>query len=175
MTARNESNIIAQCLKALSLYTDAIVYLDDASDDNNVEIVQSLAKECNIEKIIQKQSWYRDEPGDRNKLLTEGRKLGGTHFVVLDADEMFTANCLENDFLRKEILKLKPGESLRLSWIALWRDIQHYRFDKSIFTHHYKEFIFCDDGKSTYQSEFIHTSRKPNAINKKTYTIQGYT
>ena len=93
--ARNESKIIEQCLHALSFYTDAIIYLDDASDDNSVAIVESVADKYRVEKIIKKKIWKRDEPGDRNALLKAGREIGGTHFIVIDADEMLTSNCLQ--------------------------------------------------------------------------------
>src|SRR3990172_6909684 len=52
MQIYNEQAIIAQALKALSLYTDAIVVLDDASDDGTVKVVQSLATSCGVEKIL---------------------------------------------------------------------------------------------------------------------------
>lgn len=172
--ARNEAPIIGQCLRALALYTDAIVYLDDASTDDSVAIVQSLADEYHVEKIITKESWYRDEPGDRNKLLQAGREIGGTHFIVIDADEMLSANCLDNDFLRTTILNLKPGERIRLNWILLWRSIDNYRFDNSIWTNNYKDFIFCDDGQCSYSSEFIHTARTPSNLKGTTYTVTGY-
>lgn len=171
--ARNEAAIISQCMKALALYTDAIVYLDDASDDDSVQIVQSLAQECHIKKIITKKTWYRDEPGDRNTLLNAGRELGGTHFIVLDADEIFTSNCLDNNFLRNKILALNPGERLQMAWIQLWRSIGKYRFDGSVWTHNYKDFVFCDDKKSSYSSEFIHTSRVPKTAGN-VHRIEGY-
>lgn len=172
--ARNEAHIIAQCLRALSLYTDAIVYLDDASEDDSVEIVESLAESCHIENIITKATWYRDEPGDRNKLLEAGRAIGGTHFIVIDADELFTANCLDDNMLRNQILALNPGDVLRLNWIQLWRSVFNYRFDNSVWTWNYKDFIFADDGQCSYSSEFIHTRRTPNLCGN-VYTIQGYT
>jgi FkbM family methyltransferase len=175
IAARNEEQIIAQCLRALSVYTDAIVFLDDASTDHTVNIVKSLAAECHIEAIIEKQKWYRDEPGDRNALLQAGRKIGGTHFIVLDADEMFTANCSVNNFLRNKILELQPGEKLALVWIQLWRSVHQYRFDESIWTNNYKGFIFCDDEKCHYESDFIHTGRYPQNLAGKTLATQGYT
>jgi len=173
IAARNESPILEQCLKALALYTDAIVYLDDASDDNSIQIVKSLTEECKIQKIISKNSWYRDEPGDRNKLLQAGRELGGTHFIVIDADEIFTANCLQNNFLRNQILNLKAGESMCLVWIQLWRSVNNYRFDNSVWTWSYKPIIFCDDGTCSYSSDFIHTPRIPNLAGHR-HSIQGY-
>lgn len=159
---RNESRFLKQCLKSLALYTDAIVYLDDASEDNSLEIVESLAQECRVEGIIRKKVWHRDEPGDRNALLEMGRKLGGTHFIVLDADEMLSANCSENNLLRSIILQLQPGQKLQLAWIDLWRSINFFRDDESVYNkNHFQYFIFCDDGTCFYKSDFIHTMRVP--------------
>jgi glycosyltransferase involved in cell wall biosynthesis len=172
--ARNEVRFLYQHLKALSLYVDAIIYLDDVSDDNSVQLVESVAAECKVEKIIKKDRWIRDEPGDRNRLLQEGRAIGGTHFVVLDADEMFTANCLDNDFLRNAIVALNPGDKMCLVWIQLWRSVSEYRFDDSIWTWNYKDFIFCDDGKCSYVSDFLNTPRTPQDLSGNVKFIRGY-
>lgn len=161
---RNEVETIYQVLKALSLFVDSIVVLDDASDDGTAEKIKSIAGECKVEKLIEKKEWYRDEPGDANLMLQEGRKLGGTHFVRLDADEMFTANLLENNWLRNKILELKPGDKYVMTWIQLWRSPYKYRFDSSIWSSSRGDFIFCDDGKCLYESGFIHTSRSPHNI-----------
>lgn len=171
---RNESPFIYQHLKALSLFVDAIVYLDDASEDNSVEIVKLISKECKIEKIISKKLWYRDEPGDRNRLLQEGRAIGGTHFVVLDMDEMITSNSLVDNFMRNTILSLKPGDQLCLLWIQLWRSVEQFRIGKSPFTWNYTGFIFCDDTRCSYTSDFLHTSRVPGNLKGKSITLKQY-
>jgi tetratricopeptide (TPR) repeat protein len=170
--ARNESKIIEQCLHALSLYTDAIVYLDDASDDNSVAIVESVASQYHVEKIIRKHIWKRDEPGDRNTLLAAGREIGGTHFIVIDADEMLTANCYEHDWLRNQINALQPGDRLMLNWIHLWKSPYMYRTDEG-WKYRYKDFVFCDDCLCSYNSEFIHTSRTPDNLSGRTRYTDG--
>ncbi len=172
--ARNEGSRIEFCLRALSKYVEAIVYLDDCSEDNSVEIVESLAQECHVERIIQKSNWHLDESGDRNALLKAGRAMGGTHFVVVDADEAFTSNCVTNGFLRQLILTLQPGDQLAMNWIQLWRNVHQYRFDNSIWTWNRKGFIFCDDGKCSYTSEFVHTPRVPRDLSGKCYSLPGY-
>lgn len=172
MAVRNESGILAQHLRAFSLYTDAIVVLDDASTDDTVVVIESLARECNIQKIIRKKVWHRDEPGDKNKLLEAGRELGGTHFIVMDADEMFTANCLENNFLRKKILELNPGDKLCMTLINLWRSADYYRYDASLWSGIQGDFVFCDDGQCSYISNFIHTSRTPNNLTGKVIMLE---
>jgi glycosyltransferase involved in cell wall biosynthesis/Flp pilus assembly protein TadD len=172
---RNEASRLPFCLRALARYADAIVYLDDASEDDSVKVVESLATECRIERILRKDKWHRDEPGDRNKLLAAGREIGGTHFVSVDADEAFTANCADNDFLRKLILNLMPGDQIAVNWIQLWRGVDQFRFDGSVWTWNYIGVIFCDDGQCSYSSEFVHTPRVPGNISGQCYRLPGYT
>jgi len=155
---RNESLVIAQYLKSLSLYSDGIIVLDDASEDNTVEIIKSLADECNVLEIIVKDKWYLDEPGDRNKLLQAGRAHGGTHFILIDADEMFSATSLKNNALRNKILSLKPGQRIQMYWIELWRNCDQFILGRP----YKKDFIFCDDGVCCHKSDFVHTPRVPN-------------
>ena len=171
--ARNEGAKIAFCLRALAGVADAIVYLDDCSDDDTPAIVDSIADECRVERILRKTTWHRDEPGDRNALLAAGRDIGGTHFAVIDADEAFTANCLEDEGLRRAILSLSPGDQLALDWIALWRGIDQYRVEESKWGDHGKSFVFCDDGRSAYASGFIHTMRVPASLRGRVLALAG--
>lgn len=164
---RNESYIIRQCLKALALYTDAIVFLDDASDDDTLAIARSLQAECHIEIFINKTEWKRDENGDKNKLLQAGRDIGGTHFVLLDADEMFSANCQDNNALRTIILSLQPGDKLVLPLIDLWNSVYTYRIDKSPYAHRILDCAFCDDGICYYDLGFLHVSHSPQHLTGK--------
>lgn len=172
--ARNEAQRLPFCLRALRPHVDAIVYLDDCSDDDSVRVVESLAAECCVEHIIRKTHWHRDEPGDRNALLAAGRRIGGTHFIVLDADEAFTANCERDGYLRRLVLSLRVGETLSLSWIQLWRSVGQYRFDQSPWTYATKAFAFCDDGVAAYQSGFIHTQRVPQGLAGRAVSVVNY-
>lgn len=160
LAARNEEAMIEQCIKGLSLVADSIIYLDDASTDKTLEIINSIKHKYNIEKIIAKPIWHRAEAADKNSLLQEGRKHGGTHFIILDADEMVSSNCIKNNHLRNQILALNPGESIRMYWISLWKGIDQYNTTKSFL----KEFIFCDDEKCSYDSSFLHTPRIPATL-----------
>ncbi|MBK1829364.1 glycosyltransferase family 2 protein [Verrucomicrobiaceae bacterium R5-34] len=162
--ARNEGSRIAFAIRAAAEVTDALVFLDDASTDNTLEIARSLQESCNIEKIISRDidGESYNEFGNRSQMLKTGREIGGTHFIVIDADEAFTSDCYENDFLRHEILKLRPGDSLALWWIQLWRSTEQYRHgDKSRWDRTTKRMIFCDDGKTDYKPGFAHFSLVP--------------
>jgi len=171
---KNEELHIENSLRALSLLTDGIIVLDDHSDDNTVNIVKSLAKDCCILEVIEKDTWFRDEPGDRNLLLNAGRNHGGTHFIVLDADELFTGNCLENNLLKHAIYCMNPGDQFFFTWIQLWRSCSKFRFDNSVWTWNMKAFIFCDDGECYYESEFIHTGRTPANLDGTYYFFKTY-
>jgi len=165
--ARNEGAKIQFALRALAQHTDAIVYLDDFSSDDTLTLVEKCREECRIERILTKDQWLRDEPADRNRLLEAGREIGGTHFIVIDADEALSSNLLEGDLLKRRILALAPGDQLALRWIHLWRSINSFRTDGDKGTNRFKHCIFCDDQRAVYSSDFIHTSRIPKVMGKK--------
>src|SRR5581483_7958176 len=155
IAVHNEAALIKQCLKAMSVYTDAIVVLDDVSSDNSLEIIESVAHECNIEKVIKKEVWIRDEKGDKGLLLNAGREIQGTHFIILDADEMFVAPCAEEEWLRTQILRLKPGQALCFPMMNVWKSLDFYRDDEAM-NPYMKKWnsicsIFCDDGQCNYE------------------------
>lgn len=95
----------------------------------------------------------------RNKLLRLGRVHEGTHFIWLDADEAISKTFSENgkDLLQKMI----PGEKIFMNWLSMWKSFNRYRVDsKSLWKPQYKDFIVCDDGKSTFNEETkFHESR----------------
>lgn len=170
VAVRNEELLIEQCLRGLAVYTDSIIVLDDASEDNTVEIIKSLAQECSIEKILRKKVCHRTESADRNLLLQEGRKLGGTHFIVVDADELFTATCMHNDMLRKRLLELEPGDTLFMHWIRLWKNVHHFKARNIELKH----IAFCDNGTATYPPRYLHSYRTPAELNGRQVDLGNY-
>jgi glycosyltransferase involved in cell wall biosynthesis len=168
LAVHNERLFIKQALKGLALYADGIVLLDDASDDDTLALVESLKDECKIERIISKKVWHRDEAGDRNLLLNVGREIGGTHFIILDADELISAPSLKDNHLRNRILQLEPGERLLLPWVQVWRSPYTYRSDSSPWAGHFGDFIFCDEPSLLYTADyFLHATRSPIHADKK--------
>jgi glycosyltransferase involved in cell wall biosynthesis len=175
VAARNEALLIEQCLRSLACYADEIAVLDDCSTDNTVALVESLADECRVKTIIKKTVWARDELADKNSLLLAGRALGGTHFIMLDADEMFVATAKNRSWLRRYILSLKPGQVLRFPMINVWGGIEQYRNDEHCHPFHdqWKSIpaVFCDDGVCSYNdnvrmgpSGVIHVFRYPLSL-----------
>jgi glycosyltransferase involved in cell wall biosynthesis len=163
---RNESAMIEQCLHALSFYTDAIVILDDASTDDTVKICESVADKYHIEHIIKNDnsSWEtRYESYKLQKLLNTGRSIKGTHFIYVDADEIFTSNCKDNNYLRNKILELTPGQNMHILFFHLWKNTWQYRDDNSKWRPNFRGCIFCDDGVSNYSDyNVVHVSKFPN-------------
>lgn len=171
IAARNEAPFIKNCIKALAVYTDAIVFLDDVSTDETLTIAKSLADECHIQTFIEKKVWARDEKGDKNALLAEGRKIGGTHFIMVDTDELFVASCARNQWLKNLIRSLEPGQILQFPLTHIYGDHMTYRDDALVspYGYYYASLcsIFADDGICTYDdnstsiSKAIHVPRIP--------------
>ena len=181
---RNEEVLIANCLRALVPYTDAIIVLDDVSTDNTLNVVKSLMDECHIARIIEKKEWVRNERADRQVLLDAGRQIGGTHFIIIDADEIFSAECARSNWLRDQISALQPGENLIFSQIHVWGNYHWFRND-SICNHRNPfliDLVFADDGICNYfenevvgPSRVIHMGRVPaNLANHKKVYIASH-
>jgi len=147
---RNEANTIEQHLKALACYTHALVVLNNASGDKTVDVIRSLQNECSIEKILHKSFWYEDDAADYNRMLFVGREIGGTHFIVLNSDELFSANCQDNNLLKEKILSLQPGDQLVANKIRLWMELDRYRVDGG---YSIEAVAFCDDGTAKFSDD----------------------
>lgn len=48
-----------------------------------------------------------------------------------------------------------------MQWLALWKKIDRYKNDNSIWSNNYKDFIFVDDGKTDFPEIKMHTPRTP--------------
>lgn len=162
-------------VNAMLRTVDDVCFLDDYSSDGTVQEIESLRSVKNlrgrIHLLTKIKREPRNEPLDRNRLLQFARSLGGTHFLVIDSDELLTSN-LQLQELLNICSRLNPGDSVQLQWIQLWRSTDKFRVDKGIWGENYKTFLFADDQSSFYKSDFIHTPRVPN-LNGKQLRIKG--
>lgn len=168
--ARNEAPIIEQCLRCISYYVDEIVFLDDGSIDETLSIAQQLAATLPITILHNEHSKWESGLESENKqaLLEAGRKREGTHFIIIDADEIFTANCRENNIVKKIILSLNPSDSLYIHWYNFWRSTKEYRSDQhSPWSKPLYATAFCDCPTATYKQSFLHGGRLPKLSGKR--------
>lgn len=126
LRVRNAEASIEAVLRSMKLYTDAIMLLDDASEDETLAVVQELKEECRVLRIREKKEFGgADRYADMEMLLTDGREEGGTHFVVLHSDELLTTSLVAGDALWwKALQSLNKGDSLTLPWFHLWKSLR---------------------------------------------------
>ncbi|CAN8074761.1 unnamed protein product [Agarophyton chilense] len=150
---RNVHSTLYPFLSSLSTYTHSIIALDDHSTD---ETRNQLLRSPHVELILNRTGeWRRDELADRQMLLEAGRRVGGTHFVLLDYDEFVSHNCVP--WIRDEILKLRPGESLFIPWVETWKTPYSQRVMKHDpqmnFLTRRQTVIFADDRFFSYSAD----------------------
>lgn len=153
---KNEGWVLSEYVSSMKKVTDLIIAYDDKSIDNGREILEKAGAKIITEDYKEKSGWA--EYSIRERLLVEGRKEGGTHFICLDADEVFSDSFFDN--AHKIITSLKPGQCLWMDWVNLYRNKDTERID-GVYKKLNKSFIFCDDGKASFSYAFLGVSRTP--------------
>lgn len=153
---KNEEWVLREYIHSIKQITDHIIAYDDRSIDQGSKLLKDAGATIIAEDLVVKSGWA--EHTIRQLLLTEGRKQGGTHFICLDADEVFSDNFYKN--AQDIIFSLKPGQSLWMDWVTLYKAPDHERID-GVYRKLNKNFIFCDDKKIDFSYAFLGVSRTP--------------
>ncbi len=125
---RNEEWVIGLSLRTALKWVDHAVVLNHASIDKTGEIVKKIADEHpGRVTVIEEKNPVWMEMDHRQTTLDVGRKAGGTHFAIVDSDEVPTANILPN--LRTWMEGLKIRQLLDLPLIPVWGSLEAYRVD----------------------------------------------
>ena len=148
---RNEAWILDRFLACASLWADAILIADQASDDGSVEIALKYSK---VELIHNPPEGDFDEFQMRHILLeTALKKEGKKILVALDADEVL----YYNDQEWQKILDGPSGTMFHLDIVNIRPDMKTYWREKNFYR------VFIDDG-TPYTCGKIHTNILPVSL-----------
>lgn len=161
---KNEEWILPTCLSSAVKCVDDIVAIDDGSTDSSCEILESYGAKIYSSDNASKDNAGWTEFANRQQSLDMGRKLGGTHFLIIDADEAPTVPLQKN--IRDICNSLSPGQSVSMQWLNLWKSYQRYRHDNTPWSNSFKGFLCRDDPSKNYIDDNhnpddlgMHTSR----------------
>lgn len=149
MKVRNEQWVLRASLEAALRTVDHVIILNHAStDDTGAIIDEASARHPNrITQLAQDDPTWT-ELSIQQRMLETGRSLGGTHFAIIDADELLSGNLLP-DF-RSLLAQLGPGDSLWLPWLAMWKSLDHCRDDDTSWTNNFLLHSFRDGPDLAY-------------------------
>lgn len=131
MLVRNSEWCIGLTLRAALLWCESVVVLLHNCTDRTEEIVFQVVDETDVDKgsykggrlvkrrvVVLRESledWQ--EMRLRQTMLQIGRQFGGTHFALIDDDELLTANLIPD--IRRHVGALSRGQVLFLPWLQL--------------------------------------------------------
>ncbi len=136
MLVKNEDWVLGCSLRAALDWCDKVVVTLDHCTDKSLDIVLDVQKELGKDRVIYEVRGggvgFWDEMNVRHENFVLGRKYGGTHFAIVDADEILTANCLPH--MRPWHKALAPGQILDLPMVPNWEGLDKMRDDDSVWT-----------------------------------------
>lgn len=134
MLVRNSDWCIGLTLRAALLWCDSVVVLMHNCTDGTAEILMQVIGETDEDRgelfdlpgsrLIQRRVIIRSDHSPdwqemrlRQTMLEIGRGMGGTHFALVDDDELLTANLLPD--IRRQVAVLLRGQVLFLPWLQV--------------------------------------------------------
>jgi hypothetical protein len=166
MLARNESWVIGCSLRAALKWCDKVVVIDHASTDDTGKIILDAAFEYDGRVILHR--WSDTEQWDemfvRQKSLEVGRAAGGTHFAIVDCDEVLTANIIPK--IREEFEWLYEGQCIEVPMLAM-RDLDHYQDDDTVWSRAWLTLGFRDKESLSWKPQedgYHFHSRPPHGV-----------
>jgi glycosyltransferase involved in cell wall biosynthesis len=141
---RNEDWVLGLSLRVSLSYCDAVVITDHGSTDRTPQIIQEAQAEFPDRQISIRRAGDEEwmEMDIRQEMLDRGRQLGGTHFVIVDADEVPTGNLFPE--LRELALKPAAGCIVSLPMIATYHTSSVFRWDGPWGATNQIPWAFCD-------------------------------
>jgi hypothetical protein len=169
MITCNEEWIVKDSVNALLGIAEDVIILDNSNDSTRKKINEvtrrtighfGVSISTNVLVLHQEDYPELTNYGEfRQFLLEKGRQYGGTHFVCIDADEMFPEN-MQNE-VKELIEKLPVGAAYQFDVKDFYDDPYHY-VDGGKLGPAVVDCIFHDDGKMSYASKAVHEQRTPS-------------
>lgn len=171
MLVRNEDWVIEASLRGALRWCDEVAVFFDRCTDRTMEIVAEVAKPHHGRVLwmwdtSKVEHW--EEMNVRQGMLNQGRAMGGTHFAIVDGDEILTANLL--GAVRAHAEGMQPGDSLAVPMLAM-RDLDHYQNDDSVWSGAFLSLLFADAADLTWrpaEDGYQHHHRLPYGIKNET-------
>lgn len=118
MACRNEDWILGFSARAALMWLDSLVIYEHASTDRSREIQAELMAEFpGRVDVITDDNPVWEEMRHRQTMLDRCRSLGASHVVYIDADEILTADLLQQ--IRRLIFELPPSNVLQLPLLCM--------------------------------------------------------
>ena len=164
MLVRNEDWILGLSARAALDWCDGLVIFDHASTDRTPDIIYELMQQNpgRIYAIGSNDASKWNEMEHRQATLEVGRRAGGDHFAIIDADEVLTHNLQK--VVRSTISGLGPAKILDMPMLACWKSLDHYRNDSSVWSRSIVSLGFKDAPGIHWKAEddgYQHHSRVP--------------
>ena len=161
MVGRNESNrFLEDVLKRLSTQVDEIVFTDDCSDDNTMEIASKYAHTYKTpmqmfnkhEGRLRKYAW----------LNLENHAKEGDWVIAIDCDEMlYNINNLGDQDIRS-VLQASDKDVVNVRFYHMWNQLQ-YRVDK-LWAPNNSTRIFRYMNNGTFQDKALACGSEPTYV-----------
>ena len=164
MPVRNEDWVLEASIAAALLWCDDLVILLHACDDDSEDIAHAARDATGRVHVYYNTDPVWQEMHHREALLRLGRSHGGTHFALVDADEILTANAVLG--IRAEVCQLMAGECLDVPMIPVWGGLDAQRADHCVWTRSWLTVAFRDCPALSWQplhDGYQHHHRSPFA------------
>lgn len=174
MPVKNEEWILRLSAEVALRWCDHLVILLHDCTDASASIAQSFAFKHEVTILHREGPWAEME--HRQALLEAGRAADGTHFALIDADEILTASALGD--ARRQIALLQPGECLDVPMLPVWGDLQHVRSDDCVWTRAWLTLAFCDHQGLHWEARedgYAHHHRRPYGAKQPALRVRTWT
>jgi hypothetical protein len=154
MSVRNEDWVLGLSARVALQWCDALVILDHESTDRTAEIIGEIGAEY-PGRILHARwgvtTW--DEMPMRQAMLDDARDLGATHIAIVDADEIMTANVVQE--IRGHIEVMPRGSMMHVPLFNLRHGLHQYHAN-GIWGNRWLSLAFVDEPRLNWQGDQFH-------------------